>query len=69
MDVRAVYLAAVVLAVSLSGCATTGSSSHRHDNSVSISPLIGLFGMAVDGDDKDDYEKFFDDDGCKCHKH
>ena len=59
-------IGAVVLSLCLSGCATSSSSKRCEDDSVNIGPLIGLFGMAVDADDKDDYEHFFDDDKCKC---
>lgn len=67
--------AVTLLAVSLAGC--TASSGCRKetckddDKSVSLNPIIGLFGMAVDGDDKDDYEHLVnDDENCKCkHKH
>ena len=53
-------------ALSTIGCSV--SSSHKHDcekdDSISLNPIIGLFGMAVD---EDDYEHFFDDDDkCKC---
>ena len=42
----------MALAVSTTGCAAA----------------IGLFGMAVDGDDKDDYEHLLHGDDCHCHK-
>ena len=64
MDVRRLLLPALLVAI-LSGCTTTSSCDN---DSVSIGPLIGLLGMAVDGDDKDDYEHFFEDDCCKCSK-
>ena len=65
MEVRRLLTLAVLTAM-LSGCATTSSSCEN--DSVNIGPLIGLLGMAVDGDDKDDYEYFFEDDCCKCSK-
>jgi len=61
-----------LVALSLfSGCVVSGSKSSSNDDSesssVNIGPLIGLLGMAVDGDDKDDHEHFFDDnDDCRC---
>ena len=68
MDVRRIAVC-IAIALSLTGCTvTSGSRQCEHeDDSVSIGPLIGLIGMAVDGDDKDDYEHFFHDD-CKCRK-
>lgn len=65
MDVRRL-LPVALLAASLSGCATTSSCDN---DSVSIGPLIGLIGIAVDGDDKDDYEHFFEDDCCSKCRH
>jgi hypothetical protein len=59
-----------VIVVSLTGCSVT--SGHKHEceenKSINLNPIIGLFGMAVDGDDKDDYEHFFENDD-KCCKH
>lgn len=57
----------LLAALLLSGC-TVSRSSQRDDESYSLNlgPIIGLIGMAVDGDDKDDYEHFFHDDCCKC---
>ena len=59
----------------LPGCivsrsASSGKSSASDDSSASYSvdlgAIYGLVGMAVDGDDKDDYEKFLnDDDDCR----
>lgn len=40
------------LALSTTGCAA----------------VVGLIGMAVDGDDKDDYEHLLHGDDCHCHK-
>lgn len=63
----AARLSAALLLVALtSGCATS-RHSHHDDDSADFSPLIGLIGLAVDGDDKDDYDHFFDDDDCRCH--
>ncbi|MHC4876434.1 MAG: hypothetical protein ACYTGL_08035 [Planctomycetota bacterium] len=68
MDVRRITTC-IAIAISLTGCTVTSGSKQceTEDDSVNIGPLIGLIGMAVDGDDKDDYEHFFDD-GCKCRK-
>jgi hypothetical protein len=68
MDVRQIAVC-IAVALSLAGCTvTSGSRQCEHDDdSVSIGPLIGLIGMAVDGDDKDDYEHFFDN-SCKCRR-
>lgn len=69
MDVRRFWFP-VLLAASLAGCVSS-SSSHRceqDDNSVDLGPLIGLFGMAVDGDDKDDYEDLVHGKSCRCRK-
>lgn len=66
MDIRQVT-GLFVVTVCLSGCATSSCSKKcEKDDSINIGPLIGLIGMAVDGDDKDDYEHFFHDDKCKC---
>ncbi len=54
-------LAALAM-LSITGCTTTESGN----TSISLGPIIGLFGMAVDGDDKDDYQKWLDDDDCDC---
>ena len=70
MDVRQLLLSCLAALLSC-GCTVSGSkdTSCKDKNSVNIGPLIGLIGMAVDGDDKDDYEHFFDDhDQCKCKK-
>ncbi len=68
MDVRQIVVR-IFVALSLTGCTVTSGSKQcdTEDDSLNIGPLIGLFGMAVDGDDKDDYEHFFDD-GCSCRK-
>lgn len=65
------HLIAILLLVTtlgLAGCKTNAAG----DQSISLDPIIGLIGMAVDGDDKDDYEHFLSDkcdcDG-KCHCH
>ena len=60
MRIRLALIAAAVLAST--GCATTDSG----ETSISLGPIIGLFGMAVDGDDKDDYQHWLDDDDCDC---
>lgn len=67
MDVRR-FIAMMALIGCLSGCAVSSSSKNCETESTTldIGPMIGLFGMAVDGDDKDDYEHFFDNDDCKC---
>ncbi len=71
MDVRHLLLSCLAASVF---CGFTASGSKdatcEKDNSINIGPLIGLVGMAVDGDDKDDYEHFFDDHShtCKCKK-
>jgi hypothetical protein len=71
MDVRHLLLSCLAASL-LCGCTVSGSkdSTCEKDTSVNIGPLIGLVGMAVDGDDKDDYEHFFDDHkhSCKCKK-
>ena len=70
-------LSAVVLAAALTGCVISGSKSSTatavdddddcKSSSVDLGTVIGLVGLAVDGDDKDDYDKFFDDDDdCRC---
>jgi hypothetical protein len=69
MDVRH-YLVFFGVIVSIAGCATSSSKrccEHEND-SVDIGPLIGLIGMAVDGDDKDDYEDLVHGNSCKCRK-
>lgn len=48
----------------ISGCQTTDDGK----TTLNLNPVIGLAGMAVDGDDRDDYEKFFKDDDCRCRK-
>lgn len=67
MDVRRLLLSCLVASL-LCGCTVSGSkdATCEKDKSVNIGPLIGLVGMAVDGDDKDDYEHFFDDHKCNC---
>ena len=72
MDVRRLFFSGLAASL-LCGCTVSGSSKKtacEKDDSVNIGPLIGLIGMAVDGDDKDDYEHFFDDHkhSCKCKK-
>lgn len=67
MDVRR-CLTAVFGVLILTGCTVSGSKeSTETSTTLDIGPIIGLIGMAVDGDDKDDYEHFFDND-CKCRK-
>lgn len=71
MDVRHLLLSCLAASF-FCGCTVSGSkgATCEKDKSVNIGPLIGLVGMAVDGDDKDDYEHFFDDHShsCKCKK-
>ena len=51
------------IAIVSPGCQTTDSG----ETTVDLNPVVGLIGMAVDGDDKDDYEHFFEnDDDCEC---
>ena len=68
MDVRCLLLA-TLLAAFTSGCTVSSGSkdSSTKSTTLDLGPMIGLIGMAVDGDDKDDYEHFFHD-GCKCRK-
>lgn len=63
-------LVVVLLATSLVGCRITPKDSSESESSsvLNLNPLIGLIGMAVDGDDKDDYEHFFHGDDCCCRK-
>lgn len=62
MRVRAAFIAIALITGSLTGCATTESGT----TTFPLGSIIGLFGMAVDGDDKDDYEHWFDsDDDCE----
>ncbi|MFT4560162.1 MAG: hypothetical protein ACKVHE_35220 [Planctomycetales bacterium] len=68
MDVRRLLLSCLAASI-LCGCTVSSSSKDttcEKKTSFNISPLIGLVGMAVDGDDKDDYEHFFDDHKCNC---
>lgn len=69
MDVRRVLLSCLSASI-LSGCTVSGSkdATCEGDTTINLNPLIGLIGMAVDGDDKDDYEHFFDDRHCKCRQ-
>jgi hypothetical protein len=71
MDVRRLLMSCLAASI-LCGCTVSGSkdATCEKDTSFNIGPLIGLVGMAVDGDDKDDYEHFFDDHKhcCKCKK-
>ena len=53
----------LLLSLLFAGCST---SPDGKSTTLNIGPIIGLIGMAVDGDDKDDYEKFFHDDDCCC---
>lgn len=53
----------IIICLTFSSCQTTDSG----DTTVDLNPVVGLIGMAVDGDDKDDYEHFFEnDDDCEC---
>ena len=57
----------ILLAVLSSGCTISRCKSKESEStSLNLGPLIGLIGMAVDGDDKDDYEHFFHSDDCCC---
>ena len=71
MYVRHLLLSCLAASV-FCGCTVSWSkdATCEKDKSVNIGPLIGLVGMAVDGDDKDYYEHFFDDHNhrCKCKK-
>jgi len=72
MDVRRLLLSCLAASI-LCGCTVSSSSKDttcEKETSLNIGPLIGLVGMAVDGDDKDDYEHFFHDHkhSCKCKK-
>tara|TARA_R110002072_G_scaffold155657_2_gene306063 strand:+ start:112952 stop:113176 length:225 start_codon:yes stop_codon:yes gene_type:complete len=71
MDVRHLLLSCLAT-VFLCGCTVSGSKDANCEkkSTLNIGPLVGLVGMAVDGDDKDDYEHFFDDHNhrCKCKK-
>ncbi len=40
----------------------TGCKTTNGEKTLPLAPIIGLFGMAVDGDDKDDYQRFFKND-------
>lgn len=62
----ATYLV-ISMALAVTGCKTNAAG----EQSISLGPLIGLFGMAVDGDDKVDYEHLLNDCDCdgKCHCH
>lgn len=76
-------LALLLLSAAGSGCVSTGRSTSRceacaradeedaDDGSFNITPLIGLFGMAVDGDDRDDYADMVngDDHDCRDSSH
>jgi hypothetical protein len=53
------------------GCITTNSDGDERAT-FNLGWLIGAIGMAVDGDDRDDYERWFRDEcdcdcDCKCH--
>ena len=70
MDVRH-HLMYFGLIVSLAGCSSSRNSrccEHEDDDSLDITPVIGLLGMAIDGDDKDDYEHMVHGRSCKCRK-
>ncbi len=56
---RVVVLAALS---ALAGCRVNANG----DRGLLFNPLIGLIGMAVDGDDKDDYASYLKDDCCDC---
>ena len=68
MDVRN-YLLHFGVIVSIAGCATASKRCCEHeDDTVNLAPVVGLIGMAVDGDDKDDYEDMVHGNSCKCRK-
>ena len=51
------------------GCITVGKSSDDDGSStLNLGWLIGGFAMAVDGDDRDDHQHWFDDDDCECKR-
>ena len=62
-------LLVVALLVMSLGCTVSRSSTREEESTrLNLGPLIGLIGMAVDGDDKDDYEHFFHGEDCCCRK-
>lgn len=71
MDVHRLLLSCLSVLLAC-GCTVSGpkDSTCEKSTTVNLGPLIGLIGMAVDGDDKDDYEHFFEDDQqcCNCRK-
>lgn len=59
---RIMAAATCLILLSLVGCRVNSDGNHE----IMLNPLIGLIGMAVDGDDKDDYASYMEADCCEC---